>query len=51
MQSTQMSLFSCSVILLINAWNAKRAGASADPRSELDAVEKAMRLLQSLESR
>ncbi|KIP05405.1 hypothetical protein PHLGIDRAFT_152085 [Phlebiopsis gigantea 11061_1 CR5-6] len=47
----QMSLFMCSVLLLLNVWHAKLAGVAINIPKELEDVQKAMRILQSLESR
>ena len=46
-----MSLFMCSVLLLLNVWHAKLAGVAINVPKELEEVRKAMKILQSLEAR
>ena len=46
-----MSLFNCSVILLLNVWYGKMAGLAINLEKELEDVKKAMHILQTLESR
>ncbi|KIP05406.1 hypothetical protein PHLGIDRAFT_92212, partial [Phlebiopsis gigantea 11061_1 CR5-6] len=47
----QMSLFTCSVIILLNVWHGKIAGIAINTAKELEDVQKAMTILQALESR
>ena len=46
-----MSLFTCSVILLLNVWHGRRSGAIIHVDKELDQVQKAMQILKALEPR
>lgn len=47
-----MAVFSAGVVLLLNIWGGKRAGATTtDPAKEMVEVHKAMKMLKSLEDR
>lgn len=48
-QDEQSSVFQAGMILLLRIWQKMRTSATADVATEFEHVEKAMRILQSLE--
>lgn len=47
--TVQVAMFTCGIVLLLNIWGGKRSGLATDAQKEMADVHKCMKMLKMLE--